>query len=200
MYTRSINDRVIFNAYHSFCASHCVCIAETDDEDESKDSSEYDSSADEWTAAGMSNGHGNALLGAESAEENQTHHQCSGTCTEVARSCSWAYTGECMCTASSTPDPWGLFSPHGCAAVVKSQLGGRGLIEISGNKSFSGANLSTAKYSNSVVQGSKGFYNASTGAQIACPCNTTCVSYGCCGSNGMTFEPHDTCLGRLDAA
>ena len=104
-----------------------------------------------------------------------------------------------MCTASSIPDPWGLFSPHGCAAIVRSKLGGRGLVDYGGNGTGS-LNSSTEIPINSILKGSNGYYNASTGVQIACPCNATCVSYGCCGSNGMTFEPQDKCLGKLDVA
>ena len=142
-------------------------------------------------------------------ESNSTQfnpqHTCSGTCSEVARSCSWAYTGECMCTADPVPDPWGLFASRGCAAVVAlSQLGGRDLAH--GNESISNtaANSNHAnmpEQANSVVKEADGYYyNASTGVQIACPCNSTCVSYGCCGSDGLTWAPADRCLGILDMA
>ena len=146
----------------------------------------------------------------ESGESDVTHqppplaHACGGTCTEVARSCSWAYTKECMCTAGP-PDIFGLFSPCGCVAVVAaalvgSKLGGRELspgnmtAPVSLNVSLpmnagpdSGNNeANSSSLANTIVEGSHGFYNASTGAQIACPCNVTCVSYDCCGStNGM---------------
>ena len=142
----------------------------------------------------------------ENANPNQPAHVCSGTCSEVARSCSWAYTGECMCTASATPDPWGLFASHGCVAVIaSSQLGGRDLPSGNVNSSEASAasnsssSVNAAERVHSIVKGTHGFFNASTGAQVACPCNSTCVSYGCCGSDGMTFEPADTCLGKLDA-
>lgn len=143
----------------------------------------------------------------ENINPNRPIHTCSGSCSEVARACSWAYTGECMCTASSTPDMWGLFASHGCVAVLaSSKLGGRDL--LSSNQSNPDASVvseynstgTTALQANAIVKGSNGFYNASTGAQVACPCNSTCVSYGCCGSDGMTFQPTDTCLGKLDIA
>ena len=204
MFTRAVTNRNLYMDFNTFCHGHCVCVAETEDEKESSTSSDSktNSAGTYWTSSTLQNGNDGDYQSPSTPNPPATHHVCSGSCTEVARSCSWAYTGECMCTASSVPDPWGLFSPHGCAAVVKSQLGGRGLIEVGGNKTASsgGENASAAAYSNAIVQGAKGFYNASTGAQIACPCNSTCVSYGCCGSDGLIFAPKDRCLGKLDVA
>lgn len=30
---------------------------------------------------------------------SQTHHQCSGQCTQTSRKCSWGFTGDCACNA-----------------------------------------------------------------------------------------------------
>ena len=195
MYTRVRNNRAIWATYHGFCHSHCYCIPEPGDEVVSEAETDSEEHSEEAWPGQNSMENGDDYRSAA----NTGQHQCSGSCTEVARSCSWAYTGECMCTASSIPDPWGLFSPHGCAAVVRSTLGGRGLVAHGGNSTGS-LNSSSMIMPNSIVKGSNGYYNVSTGVQIACPCNTTCVSYGCCGSNGTTFEPQDRCLGKLDIA
>lgn len=186
---------MIFTAFQDYCVDHCGCTPEMSDIKEQDSEQGQLPPLKEWRPA------------KENSNPNRPARLCSGTCSEVARACSWAYTGECMCTASSTPDPWGLFASHGCVAVLaSSQLGGRDLLNssLSSLDASTVSNFSTtvpaAERVDSIVKGSDGFYNASTGIQIACPCNSTCVSYGCCGSDGMTFQPADTCLGKLDTA
>ena len=207
-------DHEIFIHYHVFCRTHCHCVPESEDyssDPENSHGSESGSEGEGPLENGVTEGEiSEASTGVEentsanhqtaSGDVHNVQHTCSGTCTQVARSCSWAYTGECMCTAASTPDPWGLFVPHGCMTVVKSKLGGRGLPGNYSSWGTESANSSAVTDVNSIVKGSNGYYNVSTGLQVACPCNTTCVSYGCCGSNGTTFAPQDKCLGSLDIA
>ena len=175
---------MIFTAFQDYCINHCVCAVQPEDLNRQQYHSNRKSENKENTRP----------------KRPIPVHVCSGTCTEVARSCSWAYTGECMCTAASVPDPWGLFASHGCAAVVKSSLGGRDVASNQSSPNAMNSSSATPPQINTIVQGSKGYYNASTGVQVACPCNSTCVSYGCCGSNGMTQAPEDRCLGKLDIA
>lgn len=175
----------IYTAYQSFCSDHCTCVGQSTDLNR--------------ILAGKSHGR---LRNKENSRPKRPvpGHRCSGTCSEVARSCSWAYTGDCMCTAASTPDPWGLFASHGCVAIVKASLGGRDLASNQSSLSFTNSSDAVAPppQKHAIVKGSQGYYNASTGDRIACPCNSTCVSYGCCGSNGQTRVPEDKCLGKLD--
>lgn len=215
---RAPENRVIFLHYHALCRRYCRCLPEpghsTTDSDSPDDSeTETDSETEGLLENGDVDGdheedeYGTPAVGfrtspaghqSASGDVRNMKHTCSGTCTQVARSCSWAYTGECMCTAASSPDLWGLFASRGCATVVSSRLGGRDIAGSNGSWSIEGANLSTVTHANSIAKTLNGYYNVTTGLQVACPCNTTCVSYGCCGSNGTTFAPQDRCLGKLD--
>lgn len=48
-----------------------------------------------------------------------------------------------------------------------------------------------------VADDTTGFF-AANGDLIACPCNATCISYGCCGSGtGIVWETPDQKLGEL---
>ena len=185
----SYSVHIIYTAFQDYCLDHCECAAQpSEGEPKPKQVSSMPSKGMQYN---------------ENSDPNQPipAHTCSGTCTEVARSCSWAYTGECMCTADPVPDPWGLFASHGCVAVMaSSHLGGRDLVSnhSNGDAPVNSTPVAAPEKTNSIVKGSNGYYNASTGIQVACPCNSTCVSYGCCGSNGLTWAPADKCLGELD--
>ena len=211
-------DRLIGTIYRQFCYDHCECDVE-DDVSGSIGTDEGHSipTSNEGYTDGSEAGSGDFENSAQDTTPN-VQHTCSGSCTQVDRGCSWAYTGECMCTADKKIGfPfYNMFISHGCAAVVghvssklKSKLGGRD-VGLPGLNASVESNLSSSDvanwtstnehHPNSIVKALDGYFNASTGIQIACPCNTTCVSYGCCGSNGMTFAPEDKCLGELDIA
>ena len=119
-------------------------------------------------------------------------HQCTGSCTSVSRGCSWAYTGECICTAPRV----NLFflSSGACARVHKG--GDRRVKRAEGDIESEGMNGTESELAMTIYQDTHAmFWNASSGLQIACPCNSTCVSYGCCTSlTGLVQAPKDSCL------
>ena len=119
-------------------------------------------------------------------------HQCYGTCTSVNRGCAWAHQGYCRCTALRI----NLFFWASGACVHVRKPPSINPRDLSDNNSSSSILPPPAM---SIYQEGRYFYNGSTGAKVACPCNSTCVSYGCCASDdGIIWGPADTCMGHLE--
>ena len=127
-------------------------------------------------------------------------HQCYGTCTEVARACAWSYLGECKCGAPRIGvDFW---HKRSCLPVVSKPAPGldrRDGPDFNISNSADGRTSATSSgYPQDAIYEISGYYYyALTKEQVACPCNATCVSYGCCASDGFIWEPRDSCMGKL---
>ena len=124
-------------------------------------------------------------------------HDCTGRCLSVARSCAWGYLGECICTA---PKIGVLFLASGaCAKVVNRLVPGNGKRGNVGSHSTANMGLNStlsaapnATSGNVVFNTTQGLINGTSGELVACICNSTYISYGCCGSQtGIIWEPQE---------
>ena len=119
-------------------------------------------------------------------------HQCYGACTSVARGCAFAYLGECKCGAPRLS--FAFWRKGTCFPIVKPPSSQPGRQDLTTTSLANGPNSTALSNSanssglppHAVYEISGYYYYASTGDKVACPCNATCVSYGCCASdNGI---------------
>ena len=119
---------------------------------------------------------------------------CGGACSSVTQQCSLESTAQCKCTAQpvgGAQDSMIRFSGS-CAAV-------HSVHDPAGPRHDNPARDDTST-SHLVADGSAGFF-AVNGDRVACPCNATYVSYGCCESRtGIVWETPDKKLGELKAS
>ncbi|KAI9669000.1 MAG: hypothetical protein M1817_005157 [Caeruleum heppii] len=117
---------------------------------------------------------------------------CQGRCTSVKTGCSRVFPGGCKCTARPDQVRKGRFVGQ-CGIIISGSWG----LPKSRRDDNGTARAGSVK-PNFVLHNTQGLYNITTGTPVACPCNATYVSYGCCeSSDGLIWENPAKRLGEL---
>lgn len=208
-----VTNQVLWHQYHEYCRRYCRCA------NRQNRFSNFDEAFAREMAAGLgsvrqsSRAVGQPVVvvshvvpGVDRPEQIGTNRpfsrsldalqegMCGRNCSTITQQCSSGSTGQCKCAAQpigGVRDSIVRFA--GACAPVHSVP--KRINPIGDKQVPDGSSTSVM-----VADDTAGFF-AANGERVACPCNATYVSYGCCGSEtGIVWETPDKKLGELKAS
>ena len=194
-----VTDQALWRSYQSYCEGYCRCATLPNrdwsifDEGIIRDAADASAARQRMYDTPSLPG---AILGIPSPVTTRSLDAtqegiCGGSCTTITQQCSSGSTGQCKCTAQPIGGERGsIVQFSGSCATV--HIEPKSIDRIEDDKVHDGSSTSVM-----VADDTTGFF-AANGDRIACPCNATYVSYGCCGSGtGIVWETPDQKLGEL---
>ena len=120
----------------------------------------------------------------------------TGSCSPVVKAPNGVHPRDLESPSAAASDDMYTDSSGWKSALLNTTLPANSTSTANSTSNSSGTNAIAAAGSpgGAIYELAGYYYYLSTGKKTACPCNTTCVSYGCCASNGTIWEPRDACL------